>query len=91
MKLVGFDEKLDRREEIIGFIKELQEEQKQIEQEVKLFMQDNECANSERYRVTWSNVSTTKLDTTRIKSEHPELYAGYVKSSSYRRFEVKAA
>lgn len=91
IELVGFDEKLDRREEILSYIKELQEEQKQIEQEIKLFMQDNERANSGHYRVTWSNVNTTKLDTARIKSEKPELYADYAKTSSYRRFEVKAA
>lgn len=36
--LVGFDEKLARREEILGMIAGLQKEQKQIEQEVKLFM-----------------------------------------------------
>lgn len=91
VELVGFDEKLDRREEIIAFVKELQEEQKQIEQEIKLFMQDNERAQSEHYRVTWSNINTTKLDTARIKSEKPELYADYAKASNYRRFEVKAA
>ena len=91
VELVGFDEKLDRREEIIAFVKELQEEQKQIEQEIKLFMKDNERANSEHYRVTWSNINTTKLDTARIKSEQPELYADYAKTSNYRRFEVKAA
>lgn len=91
VKLAGFDEKLDRREEILGFIKELQEEQKQIEQEVKLFMRDNECASSERYRVIWSNISTVKLDTARIKEERPEVYADYAKPSSYRRFEVKAS
>ena len=91
IELVGFDEKLDRREEILGFIKELQEEQKQIEQEVKLFMRDNERADSEKYHVIWSNVSTTKLDTARIKAECPGLYADYAKPSSYRRFEVKAA
>jgi len=91
IKLVGFDEKLRRREEILGFISELQEEQKQIEQEVKLYMQDNESASSERFRVSWKNIDTTKLDTKRIKEEKPELYADYAKVSSYRRFEVKAA
>lgn len=91
IKLIGFDEKLRRREEILGFISALQEEQKQIEQEVKLYMQDNESASSERFRVLWKNIDTTKLDTKRIKEEKPELYADYAKVSSYRRFEVKAA
>lgn len=48
VRLVGFDEKLGRREEILGFIAELQEEQKQIEQEIKLFMGENQYAASIR-------------------------------------------
>ncbi len=91
IELTGFDEKLKRREEILGFIAELQKEQKQIEQEVKLFMQDNEFASSEAFRVSWKNIDSTKLDTKRIKEEKPELYADYGKVSHSRRFEVKAA
>lgn len=91
IELVGFDEKLRRREEILGFISELQEEQKQIEQEVKLFMQDNELARSSAYSVSWKNIDSTKLDTKRIKEEKPGLYADYGKVSHSRRFEVKAA
>ena len=91
IRLVGFDEKLRRREEILGFISELQAEQKQIEQEVKLFMRDNELASSDSFRVSWKNIDSTKLDTKRIKEERPELYADYGKVSHSRRFEVKAA
>lgn len=44
------------------------------------------CADSERCHITWSNVSTVKFDTARIKAESPGLYADYAKQSSYRRF-----
>ncbi len=91
IKLVGFDEKLRRREEILGFMAGLEEEKKQIEQEVKLFMQDNELASSGAFRVSWKNIDAMNLDTKRIKEERPELYADYGKVSHYRRFEVKAA
>lgn len=91
IKLAGFDEKLKRREEILGFISKLQKEQKQIEQEVKLFMKDNEYASSDSFRVSWKNIDSTKLDTKRIKDERPELYTDYGKVSHSRRFEVKAA
>ena len=91
IELVGFDEKLRRREEILGFIAELQEEQKQIEQEVKLLMKENEYATSECFRVSWKNIDSTMLDTKRIKAERPEIYADYGKVSHSRRFEVKAA
>ncbi len=89
--LVGFDEKLARREELMASIKKLEQEQKQIEQEVKCFMKENETAVSEKYRVSWSNVETTKLDTKRVKEEEPELYENFSKTTTSRRFSVKAA
>lgn len=91
LNLEGFDEKLKRREEILASMEELQEEQKKIEQEVKLFMKEHEYAYSDRYQVSWKNIDTTKLDTKRIKEEQPEIYETYGKTSHYRRFEVKAA
>ncbi|MDD3416095.1 MAG: YqaJ viral recombinase family protein [Lachnospiraceae bacterium] len=91
IELVGFDEKLGRREEILLQIAKLQKEQSQIEQEVKLYIQDNEMATSDGYRVSWSNVETARLDTKRIKQEKPEIYQDYAKISTSRRFQVKAA
>jgi len=91
IKMVGFDEKLNRREEILSSISKLQEEQRQIEQEVKLFMKEYELASSENYRISWSNVDTTRLDTKRIKQEQPKIYQDYARISSSRRFQVKTA
>lgn len=89
--LVGFDGKLERRDEIIGLIKKLEQEQKQIEQEIKLYMKENETAFNDRFRVTWSSVETVRLDTKRIKAERPEVYRNYTNVTSSRRFTVKAA
>lgn len=91
VKLDGFEEKLARREMLVSQIGELQKERNQIEQEVKLYMQDNEFAESENYRVSWSNVESTRLDIERIKQEKPEIYRDYAKVSTARRFQVKAA
>ena len=91
IELVGFDERLDRREQILSQIAELEKEQKQIEQEVKLYMKDNELAVSDNYKISWSSIETTRLDTKRIKEEKPELYQDYAKVSSSRRFQIKAA
>jgi len=91
INLTGFDEKLSRRAEIMEEIERLQKEQGRIEQEVKLYMKDNEFASSDRYRVSWSNVETTRLDTQRIKQEKPEIYQSYAKQTVSRRFQVKAA
>lgn len=91
IELVGFDEKLDRREELLAQIALLQQEQNQIEQEVKLFMKDNESASSKKFKVLWSNVEKTGLDTKRIKLEKPEIYQDYAKVSVSRRFQIKTA
>ena len=89
--LIGFDEKLDRRAELLNQIAQLEQEQKQIEQEVKLYMQDNEIAASDNYRITWANVDTTRLDTRRIKAEKPEIYENFSKVTSSRRLTIKEA
>ncbi len=91
IQLVGFDEKLERRSAILKDIERLTKEQNQIDQEIKLFMKDNELALNENYRVSWSNVETTRLDTKKIKEEKPEVYNAYAKTTSTRRFQVKVA
>ncbi len=91
VKLVGFDEKLDRRTELLKQIAALKQEQARIEQEIKLFMQENEHALSEKYRIAWSNVNSTRLDIKLLKQEKPEIYREYAKNSSTRKFQVKAA
>lgn len=63
----------------------------EFEQEVKLFMQDNELANSDCFRVSWKNIDSTRLDAKRIRAEKPEIYEDYGMVSHSRRFEVKAA
>ena len=91
VSLTGFDEKLKRRSDIMEEIERLKKEQSRIEQEVKLYMRDNEFAASGKYRVSWSSVETARLDAQRIKQERPEIYQDYVKVSTSRRFQVRAA
>lgn len=89
--LVGFDEKLDRRAEIVAQIEDLKLEQSRIEQEIKIFMKENERASNGKYRVSWSNVSSMRLDAKLLKQEHPKLYSAYAKESVSRKFQIKAA
>jgi len=91
VELQGFDEKLKRREEVLMLKDKLEKEQKQIEQEIKLFMQDNELAYSDSYKISWSNVDTARIDTKRMKEEEPEIYQKFLKVTSSRRFTIKAA
>ena len=69
----------------------LEKEQKQIEQEIKLYMKDSERAFSDAFQVSWTNVDTSRIDTKRMKEEELELYQRFLKVSSSRRFQIKAA
>lgn len=87
----SFNLKLERRETLQEMIDRLTQEQKQIEQEIKVFMQENEAAVGSRYRVTWNGVDSSRLDTKRLKKERPDIYQSYANISHTRRFCVKAA
>lgn len=89
--LVGFDGKLKRYEELEKRLKEAEAEQKKIEQEIKLYMQDNEQAFCDGFQVSWASVDSSRLDTKKLKEEQPETYRQFLKTSSTRRFQIKAA
>lgn len=87
----SFNTKLERRQELAGLIDRMQTEQRQIEQEIKLYMQGRGVAENSRYRVSWKDVESARLDTKRLKQEAPEIYQDYINISQSRRFTVKAA
>ena len=87
--LRGFDEKLQRRKEVVSLLDKLKKEKEQIEQEVKLFMGSAEEAGNQNYQIHWKNVVSTRLDSTRLKEEQPEIYARYVAENVSRRLQIK--
>ena len=89
--LHGFDDKLRRRQELVGLLDKLETEKKQIEQELKIYLGEAEVAENEHYRVSWKNVLTNRIDSARLKEEQPEIYKQYQKPSQSRRFQVIAA
>lgn len=89
--LNGYDEKIKRRLELDQLMEKLEVEKKQIEQEIKLAMADSEEAICEEFYITWKNMSTKRIDSTRLQTECPEVYQRYLKESNSRRFTIKAA
>lgn len=89
--LTGFNEKLERRQELAELIGRMDMEKKKIEQELKLYLGENERAENEQFMVSWKSVQSNRLDEKRLKEEEPEIYEKYKKSVSSRRFTVKAA
>ena len=89
--LNGFNEKLERRQELAEIMAEMETEKKQIEQELKMYLGEAELAENEKYRVSWKAVDSQRIDEKRLKAEKPEVYAEYQKIVHSRRLTVKAA
>lgn len=51
--LIGFDQDLRRRKELISLISKIEIEKKTIDQKLKLYLNENEVAENRSYRVTW--------------------------------------
>ena len=88
--LNGFNEKLERRQELAEIMAEMETEKKRIEQELKLYLGEAELAENEKYRVSWKAVDSQRIDEKRLKAEKPEVYAEYQKTIHSRRLTVKA-
>ena len=89
--LLGFDEKLLRRQELVQLIDRLDTERKQIEQEVKIYLGDAEIAENSKYYVSWKSLVSSRFDAKALQEQEPEVYKKYLKTVSSRRFSVKAA
>lgn len=87
--LLGFDEKLKRRKDISDLEEKLKKEKKQIEQEIKVYMDDAEKAESNQFSVSWKPVTSNRIDSEKLKNTYPEAYEDCLKASSSRRFVVK--
>lgn len=89
--LSGFDEKLQRRQELVEVMERMEKEKRRIEQELKLYLGEAETAENENYRVSWKSVLSSRIDTAKLKAEEPEVYQRYLKPMQSRRFTVQAA
>ena len=89
--LTGFDERLERRQEILSLLEKIETEKRQIDQELKLYLGNAEIAENEHYRISWKNFSRSSIDEKRLKAEQPEIYEKYRRETISRRFTVKAA
>ncbi len=61
------------------------------ENSLKMMLGKAECAKTPSgYSIRWKSSSTSRLDSTKLKADHPDLVAAYTKTTSYRRFSVTA-
>ena len=68
---------------------ELEAEIAAAEDAIKAIMGDEELLTAGAYKVIWSNVTSTRLDTTALKKALPDVAAAYTKTTTVRRFSVR--
>lgn len=56
---------------------------------IKNYLQDNEVAENNQYKITWKTQVTKRFNTTQFKKEHSNLYEQFVKESESRVFKIK--
>ena len=85
------DEIINEYLEIKSLEEELKKQKALAENKLKAILGDNECAKSSvGFSVNWKSFNSTKLDTSRLKAEHPEIIEKYSILSTSRRFSITA-
>lgn len=87
--LIGFEQDLERRENLMELAEKIDRECAEIDQRLKLYLGEHETAANQNYRISWTSVTTNRFDSKRFKAEQEELYKAYTKETTSRRFCVK--
>jgi len=56
---------------------------------IKMLLGEYEIGLYRDWRITWRKVSSSRLDTKRLKTEMPDIYTKYANQTSVRRFEIR--
>lgn len=78
----------DEYELISAQLKELEKKKSEAANKLKNYLKEAETGIVGNRTVSWKPVVKNSLDSSRLKTEQPELYNSYLKESSYRRLSV---
>lgn len=81
--------KLTEIQEYTRIIDEASAALESLKDEIKAHMGDETLLIAGPYKVTYSPVTTNRLDTTALKKDLPDVAARYTKAQTVRRFIIK--
>lgn len=88
MTMHNMEPRIKELQELKRMKEELEAEIEAIEDEIKLWMGDEEILLAGAYKVTWKPVISSRFDSAAFKKDHAELAAEYIKTTTCRRFTV---
>ena len=83
-----FDEKIAYLQEIKAHIKSLQEEQKEIETNIKDIIKDNLGIKTPKYVIVWKTQRKSSVDTKSLCENEPNIYAKYERVTTFRTMRI---
>lgn len=86
--LTGQESKIERIKAIDVQVESLEAEKETHRNQLRVLLQDSTIGVAGKWKVTWKNQSSTRLDTDRIKAEAPDLYVKYGKTTDTRVLRI---
>ena len=85
--------KLNELSELRRMADELNAEIEEIQDAIKAHMTeaDTDTITAGAFKVTWKAVTSTRIDTTALRKDLPEIWQEYGKTTTTRRFSVAVA
>lgn len=83
-----FKDKIERWHELKTLITQLENEKKEIENQIKYELKDATYGFVGNYRAEWKQFTQKRVDSKKLKAEFPEIYEKVVKPTSYRKFAI---
>ncbi|MGR6904988.1 YqaJ viral recombinase family nuclease [Lysinibacillus sp. BSL11] len=71
--------------------KQLEMQRKEYENQLKMMLGESAEGHSDRFKVTYKTITSSRLDSKRLKEEQPAIYEKYIKESLSRRLSIKEA
>ena len=81
--------KIQELMELRRMSEEIQSEIDMLQEEVKTFMGSEETMVAGAFKVSYKSVTSSRLDSTALKRELPEVAARYTRQTTTRRFTVQ--
>lgn len=88
MSNIELTSKIKELRELQSLIEEAQAEAEAIRDLLKAHMGEQEELRAGEYKVTWKNVTSSRLDTAALKKALPDVAQAFTKQTTTRRFVV---
>ena len=86
MSMNELETKCRELRQLQALIEEAQAEAETIKDAIKAHLGDTETAYAGEYKITWKNVTASRIDTTALRKALPDVAQAFTRETTTRRF-----